>query len=69
MDSTDKKECKRERELATQRGVVLFIMFALLVWAVFLAMKVQDKDHKTLHLFLALIASPIYILSHYAASI
>lgn len=41
-----------------------FILYmALLIWAVFLAMKVADRDHRILHIFSAIIAPPLYIIS------
>lgn len=40
-----------------------------MIWAVILAMKVKDPEHRVIHLVLAFLFSPIYVLSHYMSAI
>lgn len=42
-------------------GVILYLF--LTIFAVILAMRVQDKALRTIHVFIALIASPLYLIS------
>jgi hypothetical protein len=42
---------------------IIYVVF--LFWAIILAMKVKDADHRILHIVLAVLASPIYILAYY----
>ena len=44
--------------------VIFLILLVFIVWALILAMKVSPS-HRKLHLILALLFSPIYIISHY----
>jgi hypothetical protein len=41
------------------------IMFFIIVWAIFLSMRVQDREHRILHTALAILASPAYILAYF----
>ncbi len=41
----------------------LWLLFA--IWAIMLAMRVPNARGKTMHIFLSILASPIYILSFY----
>lgn len=43
--------------------LVLWVVF--FVWAVMLAMQVKDPRGRTVHLVLAIIAPPVYVLSYY----
>ena len=46
-------------------GVSAAIYLILLIWAIFLAIKIPDRDHRTLHIFFAIACPPLYIISHY----
>lgn len=46
-------------------AIVIFIYILFLFWAIILAMKVNDKDHRILHIALAILVSPVYVLSYY----
>lgn len=46
-------------------NIALVIYFLLLVWAVMLAMKVSDKEHRVLHVGLALLMGPLYIIAYF----
>lgn len=43
--------------------LVLWVVF--FVWAIMLAMQVQDPKGRTVHLVLAIIAPPVYVLAYY----
>ena len=49
-------------------GVKLIASLLLLtfyLWALLLALKVSDKEHRVLHITLALLTGPLYVLSYY----
>lgn len=49
----------------TGMAVAAVIYLLLLVWAVVIAMKIPDRDHRTLHIFFAIMCPPLYIISHF----
>jgi len=49
--------------------ILALIMLSFYLWALLLAMRVQDKDHRILHVTLALLTGPLYVLSYYASCI
>lgn len=50
-------------------GVWLALYVIFFVWAVILALKVQNPEHRIVHLVFAMIASPIYVLAYYLRNI
>ena len=48
-------------------GIMFIIMIIFYLWALILALKVNDKEHRTLHVLFALATGPLYVLSHYAS--
>lgn len=51
-------------------GIIVIVYFlaivGFIIWAVCLALKVPKNDtNRPLHIFLAIIASPFYIISYY----
>lgn len=48
--------------------VVMFIIMILFyLWALIIALKVSDPEHRTLHVLFALAFGPLYVLAHYAS--
>ena len=47
--------------------VVFIIMILFYLWALILALKVSDPEHRTLHVLFALTTGPIYVLAHYSS--
>jgi len=45
--------------------LIIALYFVFLFWAVILAMRVPAGSKRTLHITVALIASPMYVLAHY----
>jgi len=45
--------------------IVSLIMISFYIWALILALKVSDKEHRVLHVTLALLTGPLYVLSYY----
>jgi hypothetical protein len=45
--------------------VMALILLTFYLWALLLALKVADKDHRTLHVTLALVTGPLYVMSYY----
>lgn len=63
LDSYTTNDDTKSGKIAPIVLAVIYIVF--LIWALILAMKVEDRDHKTLHIFFAITAPPLYVLSHY----
>lgn len=63
IEIDDDYDNKKSSHLYNFLMAMIYIM--LLFWAIVLAMKVQNNDTKIIHMVLALIASPFYILSYY----
>ena len=45
--------------------IASLIMLTFYLWALLLALKVSDKEHRVLHITLALLTGPLYVLSYY----
>lgn len=58
-----------ENDTGCKVGVVVMfiIMILFYLWALILALKVSDKEHRTLHVLFALATGPLYVLAHYAS--
>lgn len=46
-----------------------FIYLLLIVFAVVLALRIPDSEHRILHVTFAIMAAPIYILSYFVSMI
>lgn len=55
-------EMKKNKNLYMVAGLMYLV---LLVWALVLAMKISDREHRVLHTVVALVCPPAYVLSHY----
>ena len=53
----------------TANLIMVLITLTFYVWALLLALKVQDKQHRLLHVLFALVFGPIYVLAYYASMI
>jgi hypothetical protein len=42
-------------------------MIIFYLWALLIALKIKDPEHRTLHVLLALATGTLYVLSHYAS--
>ena len=62
LKETAKDDLKKNRTYLIVY-MVLWVIFFL--WALFLAMQVPPGDGRTIHLVFAMLASPVYVLSHY----
>ena len=49
----------------TTKMIMTLIVLSFYLWAVLLAMKVSDKEHRVLHIKVALLTGPLYVLSYY----
>jgi len=47
--------------------IMSIIMIIFYLWALLIALKIKDKEHRTLHVLFALATGPLYVLSHYAS--
>ena len=45
-------------------GIIMIIFY---LWALLIALKIRDPEHRTLHVLFALATGPLYVLSHYAS--
>jgi hypothetical protein len=49
----------------TAKVIVSVIMLVFYLWALLLAMRVTDPQHRVLHIIFALLTGPLYVLSFY----
>jgi hypothetical protein len=42
---------------------IIYVIF--LIWGVVLALQIQEPGHRTIHVLLALVFPPAYVLAHY----
>jgi hypothetical protein len=58
-----------ENDTGCKIGIVIMfiIMILFYLWALILALKVSDPEHRTLHVLFALATGPLYVLAHYAS--
>ena len=55
---------KDNKKMASGVGVYMLIHLMFLFWAIILALK-QPKDQQIVHLTLAMVFSPVYVLAYY----
>ena len=55
----------------SQNWILLYVLLMLgfLIWAVTLAMKMPKGPEKILHLVIAMVASPVYVLAYYVGEV
>lgn len=56
---------KKERPSRFLRLVSLIVMIAFVAWALLLADKIDSGNDKIVHLVLAIVFSPFYIIAYY----
>lgn len=55
---------KDNKKMASGVGVYMLMHLMFLFWAIILALK-QPKDQQIVHLTLAMVFSPVYVLAYY----
>jgi hypothetical protein len=58
----------RKREINDSKPwiyVYIVVWFIFLIWAIMLAMQIQNSTEKVEHLVFAMVFPPVYVLSHY----
>lgn len=55
---------KDNKKMASGVGIYMLIHLIFLFWAIILALK-QPKDQQIVHLTLAVVFSPVYVLAYY----
>lgn len=60
-----------ENDIGCKVGmIVMFIIMILFyLWALILALKVSEPEHRILHVLFALATGPLYVLAYYASSL
>ncbi len=53
--------------IMTIYSVVSIVYLIFIIWAVFLAMKVEKREQRIIHLTLAFISGPAYVFAYYFA--
>jgi hypothetical protein len=63
----NENECKTDicRVKNTVFSIIILVFY---LWALLLASKVKDKEHRIIHFVFALLSGPIYVLSYYCSS-
>lgn len=54
-----------QNQTSTSKLILTLITLTFYVWALLLALKVEDKQHRVLHALFALLFGPLYVLAHY----
>lgn len=49
--------------------ITCVIMIIFYLWALLIALKIKEPEHRTLHVLLALLTGPLYVLAHYASTL
>jgi flagellar biogenesis protein FliO len=65
VDNMDNEQCTTNT-CKTSVTIVYIILLILYVYAIILAMR-ADQEHRVMHLSLAFILGPIYVLAYYLA--
>jgi hypothetical protein len=58
-------EYTQDKEMQQTPVLVVLLWLLFLVWAVMLAVKIPAGPKRTMHILFAMLASPLYVLSHY----
>jgi len=54
-----------QNQTSTSKLIFTLITLTFYVWALLLALKVEDKQQRVLHSLFALLFGPFYVLAHY----
>ena len=66
LKNVDKTECTTT-ECKVWVVVVVILSLLFIIWAVILALRVSDNEHRILHLVMAILFSPLYVVSYYCS--
>jgi hypothetical protein len=55
----------QDQDVKSVSYVYIILWSVFFIWAVLLALKVKPHSERVLHLVLAMLFSPVYVLSHY----
>ena len=61
-----KDDCKTTTCKVTM-SILSILMLFFSIWAIFLALRVQDKETRILHLIFAIALGPIYVICYYSS--
>lgn len=61
-----KDDCKTTTCKVTM-SILSILMLFFSIWAIFLALRVQDKESRILHLIFAIALGPIYVICYYSS--
>jgi hypothetical protein len=68
VDNYGKDKCQSTGCKVTL-AIITIVMLIFYIWAVLLALRVKDPEHRVLHIIFALMAGPIYVLAYYGAGL
>jgi uncharacterized membrane protein len=60
-------ECKTDI-CKVKNTIFSIIVLVFYLWALLLASKVKDKEHRIMHFVFAILTGPIYVLSYYVSN-
>ena len=63
LEHINDEEKSKQNNVA--RMIITLIMLTFYFWALLLAMKVSDPQHRVLHVIFALFTGPLYVLAYY----
>jgi hypothetical protein len=58
-------QCQSSSDCRWRMQVIGIIMLIFYIYAIILAMKIQDPDQRLLHIVLAMLTGPLYIIAYY----
>jgi hypothetical protein len=66
LDEDQQNQCKTVR-CQTTVVILTLLMLILYMYAIILAMKIEDKSHRIIQLVFALTTGPLYIIAYFLA--
>lgn len=59
----EEEEYKKKNPVATV--ILSLVMFIFYLWALLLAVKITDKEQRIVHIVLAFLTGPVYVMAYY----
>jgi hypothetical protein len=65
VDSVDSKKTEYMKKNKNKIILCILLYLVLLVWAILLSMRTEDKEHRVIHTSIAILCPPTYIIAYY----
>ena len=67
VNSYQKRDQCQTKTCKVTMAIVSILMLFFSIWAIILAMRVQDKEQRIIHFIFAIALGPIYVLCYYSS--